>query len=91
MTLAVVLRWLRRHLKLPPHTDALIVIEGDNHYLGNLHISTIVASDPDELVKNVMISDANSINASSHINDEFLNTSLVFWLGEAQAGTSIIP
>ena len=23
--------------------------------------------------------------------DEFLNKSLVFWLGEAQAGTSIIP
>ena len=69
VTLAVVLRWLRRHLNLPQHTDALIVIDEDNHFLGKLHLSDVVTGDSDAIVEDVMRSDANSIRASSSINE----------------------
>ncbi|MCW8928782.1 MAG: magnesium transporter [Gammaproteobacteria bacterium] len=69
VTLAVVLRWLRRHLMLPVHTDALMVIDEENRYLGKLHLSNVVIGAPDELVQNVMRSDANSIKASCSITE----------------------
>ncbi|NEV64589.1 magnesium transporter [Thiorhodococcus minor] len=54
VTLAVVLRWLRLHLRLPPHTDALMVVGDDGRYLGKLDMGTVVTGDPDSLVADVM-------------------------------------
>jgi magnesium transporter len=63
VTLAVVLRWLRRHQSLPPHTDALMVIDEDERYLGKLPMSDVVTGDPDALVETVMREGADSIRA----------------------------
>ena len=41
-SIALVLRWLRRHASLPPHTDALMVINTDGTYLGKLSMEAIL-------------------------------------------------
>jgi magnesium transporter len=54
VSLAVVLRWLRRHESLPPHTDALMVIGEDGRYLGKLGIDDLLTHAPDTLVEVLM-------------------------------------
>jgi magnesium transporter len=54
VSLAVVLRWLRRHESLPPHTDALMVIGNEGVYLGKLAIDDLLTCDPDTVVEQVM-------------------------------------
>jgi magnesium transporter len=54
VTLAVVLRWLRRHHSLPKHTDALIVISETGEYLGMLPMDIVVTGDPSTVVETVM-------------------------------------
>jgi magnesium transporter len=54
VTLAVVLRWLRRHHSLPKHTDALIVISEKGQYLGMLPMEIVVTGDPSTVVETVM-------------------------------------
>ena len=65
VTLAVVLRWLRRHNTLPRYTDALMVITPDGRYLGKLDMATVVTGDPDEMVATVMHPEAETVLASS--------------------------
>ena len=65
VTLAVVLRWLRRHEKLPPHTDALMVIDENNQYLGKLEMAKVVTSTPDLLVADAMEAEAETVRASA--------------------------
>ena len=62
-TLDVVLRYLRRHTELPPSTDALIVVNRKDHYLGLLPLSTLLTSDPSTTVREVMVTDTNAIPA----------------------------
>ncbi len=54
VTLAVVLRYLRRHTGLPSHTDALMIIADDGTYLGKLPIANVVTGDPEARVEQVM-------------------------------------
>ncbi|MCB1800718.1 MAG: magnesium transporter [Gammaproteobacteria bacterium] len=54
VTLGVVLRWLRRHEKLPPHTDALMVIDDEDRYLGKLNIDDLLTHAPERLVSELM-------------------------------------
>jgi magnesium transporter len=61
VTLAVVLRWLRRHRTLPPHTDALMVIDADGLYLGKLRMEDVVTGDPDTGVESVMRGEADTL------------------------------
>jgi magnesium transporter len=65
VNLAVVLRWLRRHQSLPPHTDALMVISEDGLYEGKLAIADVVTGDPEALVENVMQTAADTLLASA--------------------------
>ncbi len=62
-TLDVVLRYLRRHTELPPSTDALIVVNRKDHYLGVLPLATLLTSDPTTTVREVMVTDTNAIPA----------------------------
>ena len=62
-TLDVVLRYLRRHHELPASTDALIVVNRKDHYLGLLPLATLLTSDPNTTVREVMLTDANAIPA----------------------------
>ncbi|WP_096085260.1 magnesium transporter [Agaribacterium haliotis] len=62
-TLDVVLRYLRRHTELPPSTDALIVVNRKDDYLGMLPLATLLTADPNTTVREVMVTDTNAIRA----------------------------
>ncbi len=74
VTLAVVLRWLRRHQTLPSHTDALMVIDENNLYLGKLDLADVVTGDPDELVSHVMQREADTVRG----NDDYSEVAALF-------------
>jgi len=61
VSLAVVLRWLRRRKQLPPHTDALMVTTEEGRYLGKLAIADVVTGNPDDLVEQVMQTAADTV------------------------------
>jgi len=61
--LDVVMRYLRRHNELPPSTDALIVVNRKDHYLGLLPLSKLLTSDPGTTVRDVMVTETNAIPA----------------------------
>ena len=65
VTLAVVLRYLRRRTGLPSHTDALMVIADDGTYLGSLPIANVVTGDPEATVEQVMKPMADWVRAES--------------------------
>jgi magnesium transporter len=65
VTLAVVLRYLRRRTGLPSHTDALMVIADDDTYLGSLPIADVVTGDPDATVEQVMKPMADWVRAEA--------------------------
>ena len=56
--LEIVLRYLRLRKELPRHTDALIVVNSSNEFVGTLSLSRILTSDASVTVREVM--DANS-------------------------------
>jgi len=62
-TLDVVLRYLRRHPELPPSTDSLIVVSRKDDFLGLLPLSTLLTSEPNVTVRDVMVTDTNAIHA----------------------------
>jgi len=63
VTLDVVLRYLRRHVELPETTDKLFVVNKLGQYMGILPLRLLLVSDPALTVKEVMISDVDSIPA----------------------------
>jgi magnesium transporter len=63
VTLAVVLRWLRRHQRLPPHTDALMVLSDEGRYVGKLDLADVVTGDPELKVETVMKPEAERVLA----------------------------
>ncbi len=69
VSLAVVLRWLRRHESLPAYTDALMVIDESGHYLGKLDVGALLTGNPDVLVEDVMQSDAATVHANDSEHD----------------------
>lgn len=69
VSLAVVLRWLRRHQVLPPHTDALMVIDESGHYLGKLDMGELLTGNPELLVGEVMQTDAATVRATESEHD----------------------
>ena len=56
--LEIVLRYLRLRKEVPKHTDALIVVNSSNDYVGTLPLSRILTADSSVTVREVM--DANS-------------------------------
>ena len=53
-TLELVLRYLRRHERLPDATDQLIVVNSRDEFVGVLRISRLLTSDPSITVREVM-------------------------------------
>jgi magnesium transporter len=68
-TLDVVLRYLRRHDALPPSTDALIVVNKKDEYLGLLPLSVLLTCDPATSVRDVMETDRDPIAADMSERD----------------------
>jgi magnesium transporter len=50
----VVLRYLRMRKELPPHTDALYVVDRNDHLLGLIPLTILVTANSDDLVADVM-------------------------------------
>ncbi len=57
-TLELVLRYLRLRKELPSSTDALIVVNSEDQYLGMLPLTKVLTSDPSVTVREIMNSDA---------------------------------
>ncbi|TNC92576.1 magnesium transporter [Thalassolituus sp.] len=64
ITLEVVMRYLRRHHELPEMTDALLVVNRNNEYIGVLTINKLLVSDPQQTVREVMSTEARVIPAT---------------------------
>ncbi len=69
VTLEVVLRYLQELGELPTNTDNLIVTTRDDRYVGVLPLATIVTSDPQNYVANVLNRDIEAIPADTEDND----------------------
>ena len=63
LTLDVVLRYLRRHAEIPQNTDSLIVVNRDDAYVGLLPVRTLLVSDPNVSVREMMITSREPIPA----------------------------
>lgn len=61
-TLVLVLRYLRLRKELPPGTDALIVVNSDDQYLGMLPLAKVLTSDPSVTVREIMDSDVPAMH-----------------------------
>ncbi|WP_227367965.1 magnesium transporter [Halomonas sp. M20] len=64
ITLDVVLRYLRRHERLPDTTDSLLVVTRGDQLIGSLPINRLLVSDPSMLVREVMDTDMVTIPAT---------------------------
>lgn len=62
VTLEVVLRYLRRLQELPDHTDQIFVVDREDRLRGTLALSTLLVSDPERQVSDVMATDYLSLN-----------------------------
>ncbi|MED6342614.1 MAG: magnesium transporter, partial [Pseudomonadota bacterium] len=60
-TLELVLRYLRLRKELPSGTDALIVVNSEDQYLGMLPLTKVLTSDPSVIVREIMNSDAQAM------------------------------
>lgn len=69
ISIAVVLRWLRRHSELPSHTDALMVVDAGNRYRGKLDIATVLTAQPETPVSEVMRKDVDKVSAEASEHD----------------------
>ncbi|MCP1367866.1 magnesium transporter, partial [Halomonas sp. BBD48] len=69
ITLDVVLRYLRRHERLPDATDTLLVVTRSDKLIGSLPINRLLVSDPSMLVREVMDTDMATISAMLHETD----------------------
>ncbi len=65
VTLEVVFRYLRLRGELPPHTDSLFVVNRYEKLLGTLPLSTLVTSDSDKMVAEVIPPDIISIKVDT--------------------------
>jgi len=65
VTLDVVLRYLRRRGELPDQTDSLIVVDGHDNYVGTLPLSTLLTSQPDVSVYEIMNTQVEPIPADT--------------------------
>ena len=69
VTLDVVLRYLRALGEIPKNTDSLIVTTRDNTYIGLLPLSTLLTSDTELTVGDVMTRETEFIKATTEDND----------------------
>lgn len=69
VTLAVVLRYLRRLKPLPAHTDALMVTDEHGTYLGKLTLADAVSEHPTATVADIMQAAADSVQADASEHD----------------------
>ncbi|MFC0336012.1 magnesium transporter [Kushneria avicenniae] len=69
VTLDVVLRYLRRHKRLPESTDSVLVVTRRNELIGALPINRILVSAPGISVREIMDTDVVTLTALMHEDD----------------------
>ena len=69
ITLDVVLRYLRRHEEIPEMTDALLVVNRRDQYVGALSLTKLLVSDLSMTVREAMTTDVEAIEANTPAND----------------------
>jgi len=72
VTIAVVLRYLRRLKPLPAHIDALMVTDDDGVYLGKLTLADALSEHPATMVAEIMDETAEAILADASEHDVVL-------------------
>ena len=65
----VVLRYLRRHTRLPENTDSLIVVNRDHKYVGLLPVRTLLVSDPHVSVREMMKTEREPLDAMTSADE----------------------
>jgi magnesium transporter len=69
VTLRVVLNYLARyraeHHRIPAHTDAVMVVDLDGRYLGQLRLSDLISLDPERKVNDVLDRGAEPVTADT--------------------------
>ncbi len=68
-SLEIVLRYLRLRKELPETTDALIVVNSRDEYVGMLPVAKLLTSDPTVTVREVMDTDAEAIDVATPDTD----------------------
>lgn len=66
VTVDVILRYLRLKESLPEATDYLYVVDKEDHFVGEVSLSTLVTSKTSSLISEVMETDFEVIPASMH-------------------------
>lgn len=61
VTLDVVIRYLRLKAELPDQTDQLVIVDRYGHYVGTLPLQTLLISDPEKTVAEVMDTEVEPI------------------------------
>ncbi|WP_110685233.1 magnesium transporter [Salinicola aestuarinus] len=69
ITLDVVMRYLRRHERLPDATDNLLVVTRRDELIGTLSLNRLLVSDLSMLVREVMETDFHAIQATATDTD----------------------
>lgn len=69
LTMDVVLRYLRRHTRLPENTDSLIVVSREDKYVGLLPIRTLLVSDPSASVREMMKTEREPLDAMTSADE----------------------
>src|SRR3546814_2377481 len=64
VSLEVVLRYLRRLHELPDHTDQIFVVDRQDKLQGTLYLSTLLVSEPETEVSEVMSTDRSEEHTS---------------------------
>ncbi len=69
LSMDVVLRYLRRHTRLPENTDSLIVVNRDSKYVGLLPVRTLLVSDPHVSVREMMKTEREPLDAMTSADE----------------------
>ncbi|MCP8687894.1 magnesium transporter [Marinobacterium sedimentorum] len=64
ITVETALRYIRRHKEIPDMTDSLFVVSRRDAYIGILPLTKLLVSDPDMLVREIMSTDIEPIEAT---------------------------
>ena len=69
VTVDVVLRYLRRHEEIPPHTDSLMVVDKENVFLGILPLSSLLTAQPGVSVGELTDTEADRVTVEAEAED----------------------
>ena len=69
LTMDVVLRYLRRHTRLPENKDSLIVVSREDKYVGLLPVRTLLVSDPSASVREMMKTEREPLDAMTSADE----------------------